>query len=145
MKKNIFKYIALTLCSTLLLTTFACSKKQGESGQEGKPIVTVVEGEYLYLGGVSEYSILIRDDANFYESFAATELADNLKKATGNNIPIVTESELKNPNRVISLGHTTLWDENVDIELSANDIVDSGYYIKTVDTNVYISCPDLSA
>ena len=145
MKKNILKYIALTLCSTLLLTSFACSKKQEESGAGDKPSVTVVEGEYLYLGGVSEYSILIRDDANFYESFAANELADNLKKATGNAIPIVTEEELKNSNRVISLGHTFLWDENVRIELSADDIVDSGYYIKTVDKNVYISCPDYTS
>lgn len=144
-KKNIFRCIALTLCSALCLPCFACGDSKQDNAQESAPLVTTVAGEYLYNGGVSEYSILIRNDANYYETFAASELAENLRRATGNSIPVVTESELKNPNRVISLGHTSLWDKNVGITLSSDDIVDSGYYIKTVDKNVYISCPDFTS
>ena len=144
-KKNIFRYMALALSCALILPCFACKDVEESTSQEDEPLVTVVEGEYLYQGGVSEYSILVRDDANFYESFAANELAANLQKATGNAIPVVTESALKNPDCVISLGHTSLWEKNVGIALSSDDIVDSGYYIKTVDKNIYISCPDYTS
>ena len=80
-KKNIFKCIALALCATLCLPCFACGDSKKDDVQESAPTVTTVAGEYLYHGGVSEYSIVIRNDANYYESFAATELANNLQKA----------------------------------------------------------------
>ena len=146
-KKIIYKVIASALSCTLFMPCFACFNSNGQSGQEGsgETVVPVVAGEYLYQDGVSEYSILIPDDANDYETFAASELANNLKHATGNSIPVVTDSGLKNPNRVISLGHTSLWDDKVDVVLSSTDIVESGYYIKTVENNVYISCPDYTS
>ncbi len=139
-KKKMFQWLTSVLCTVFILPCVACHDEEGTPGTES--LVTVVEGEYLYKGGISEYSILIRDDANYYESFAASELAMNLSNATGNSISIVTESELKNDTRVISLGHTSLWDEKVNIPLSESDIVESGYYIKTVEKNIYISCPD---
>lgn len=148
MKKNIFKIIASALCFTLFLSCVGCT--EGEDVPESSdsqvessvPTVGIKEGEYLYKNGVSEYSILLPDDANTYEVFAANELVENLRMSTGNSIPVVTKKTLKNKKRVISLGHTSLWDEKVGIDLSAEDIVDSGYYIKTVENNVYISCPD---
>ncbi len=140
-KKNITRIIASLLCSVLLLPSFACGG-DNQSEQSGEKPLVQVANEYLYHGGVSEYSILIRDDANYYESFAASELSLNLSKATGNSISVVTESQLKNKNRVISLGHTSLWDEKVGLTLTEDEIAISGYYIKTVENNVYISCPD---
>lgn len=141
MKKNtILKLIALVLCATLFTACFSCKDKEKEENVNQR--YTVVEGEFLYSDGLSEYSILIRDDANYYEEYAAQELASILKKATGHGIPIVKESKLNNKERVISLGHTALWDENVKETLSSKDIIDSGYYVKTVEKNVYISCPD---
>ena len=144
MKKNMFKILASALCFTLFLSCVGCKEKEetSEQPENAVPSVGVVEGEYLYQSGVSEYSVLIPDDATTYEVFAANELVENLKKATGNSIPVVTKKTLKNNKRVISLGHTSLWDDKVGITLSASDIVDSGYYIKTVENNVYISCPD---
>lgn len=139
-KRNIFRIIASVLCSVLCATGFACDTQ--DDMQVSQPDYMVVEGEYLYKNGVSEYSILVRDDANYYESFAASELANNLKTSTGSTLPIVTESKLTNTTRVISLGHTFLWDEKVGLTLSESDIIESGYYIKTVENNIYISCPD---
>ena len=140
-KRKIFQWIATLLCVTTFLPCVACSDEE-ESSSSSTPTVEVVEGSYIYKGGVSEYSILVRDDANYYENFAATELAQNFSKSTGNSISIVTESELKDSKHVISLGHTSLWDANVNVSLSTSDIIESGYYIKTVDNNIYISCPD---
>lgn len=147
-KKNIFKVIASALCATLFMTSFACSnsKKEEDAGVDGSTTssttTTNVQGQYLYKDGVSEYSVLIPNDANVYEDFAAMELVANLEKSTGNKIPIVTDKTLKNKNRVISLGHTRLWDEKVDKTLSDREITEGGYYITTIDNNIYISSPD---
>ena len=142
MKKILNRIITLLLCATLLFSICACGETDDN---ESAPRYEVVAGEYLYKDGVSEYSILVRDDANYYENFAAMELSQNLAQATGGNVSIVTEKQLKNKNRVISLGHTKLWDEKVKVELSKEDIIDSGYYMTTVENNVYISCPDFTS
>ena len=149
-KKTFFRVIASALCSALLLGAFAActpSSQNSSSIEEdsGKRELTAVAGEYLYRGGVSGYTVVTRDDANMYEELAASELALNLSKSTGSSIAVAKESETKAKTRVISLGHTALWDSLVGITLSCNDIVDSGYYIKTVGNNVFISCPDYTS
>ena len=148
MKKRIFKIIASVLCSALFLGMLgACkpfdktSEDESSNSSSGREL-SVVEGEYLYRGGVSGYTILLRDDANFYEELAASELSQNLTKATGSSMSVAKDSESKAKTRVISLGHTSLWDSQVGMTLSSSDIMDSGYYIKTVGNNVFISCPD---
>ena len=150
MKKNkIFRVLASALCSTFLVSAFVgCNllpQQQGSSSVEEESSgreLTVVAGEYLYRGGVSGYTVVTRDDANMYEELAASELALNLAKSTGSSIAVAKESETKAKTRVISLCHTDLWDDQVGLTLSSDDIVDSGYYIKTVGNNVFISCPD---
>lgn len=147
MKNKLIKTLASALCATLLLASTACKKQTQTSTGADTPIagteeLGTVAGAYLYRNGVSEYSILIPDDANDYETLAAQELQQNLLASTGNSIAIVTKKQLKNANRVISLGHTYLWDQNVGKTLSRDNIIDSGYYITTVDHNIYISCPD---
>ena len=145
-KNNIFRVIASALCSALFVSTFAgCNliKTPSTSEEEsGAQELSVVAGEYLYRGGVSGYTVVIRDDANMYEELAASELSLNLAKSTGSSISVAKESETKATTRVISLGHTELWDKQVGLTLSSEEIVDSGYYIKTVGNNVFISCPD---
>ena len=146
MKKNILRIIASALCFTLFLPVFACGENASTSEKEdGSSSTTVVRGEYLYKDGVSEYSIVIPEATTSYVEFAAQELSNNLRYATGNSIPVVKESELKNATRVISLGHTKLWDEKVAVDLSTLNIIDSGYYIKTVEKNIYISTPDFTS
>ena len=146
-KKNIFRVIASVLCSALFLSTFAAcdfggSESASDSEESSNKELAVVEGEYLYRGGVSGYTILLREDANFYEELAASELAQNLAKSTGSSISIARDNVSKAKTRVISLGHTTLWDSQVGKTLTSDEIIDSGYYIETVGNNVFISCPD---
>lgn len=142
-KKTIFKVIASALCSVMFLGCFAACGEDAPV-EDGKQQLDVVEGEYLYRNGISGYSILLRDDANMYEELAASELMQNLQKATGSAISVVKDSQLKSDTRIISLGHTSLWDKKVNKTLSKNDIIDSGYYIETVGNNVFISCPDMT-
>ena len=74
MKKIFVKFMASALCATLLLTCLiSCKKKNAEVSSPTvtptpdveieKPLLPV-DGAFLYRNGVSEYSILIRDDAN---------------------------------------------------------------------------------
>ena len=146
MKNKLIKTLASALCATLLLASTACNKQTQTSTGADTPIagteeLGTVAGAYLYRNGVSEYSILIPDDANDYETLAAQELQQNLLASTGNSIAIVTKKQLKNANRVISLGHTYLWDQNVGKTLSRDNIIDSGYYITTVGKNIFIFHP----
>lgn len=145
-KKKIFRILASFLCVAMILPGVACCDNTEESSvetpKEEQPQATVIAGEYLYKDGVSEYSVVVRDDANYYETMAATELVNNLKLATGNSIRVITDDEFQGNGRVISLGHTSLWEKKVNVTLSEADIVESGYYIKTVDNSIYISCPD---
>ncbi|MBE7078377.1 MAG: DUF4838 domain-containing protein [Clostridiales bacterium] len=146
-KSKIFQVVTSIACSALLFACAACSDttEQGETTGNSSEVLSVVQGEYLYANSISEYSILIRDDANYYENFAANELAQNLGVSTGHALPILTENELKKEDRVISLGHTSLWDKKVGVTLSESNIVESGYYITTVENNIYISCPDFTS
>ena len=144
-KKTFFRILASALCSVLLVSAFAACIPQESTSEENNSStqeLEMVEGEYLYRNGVSGYTVLLRDEANLYEELAASELAQNLEKAAGSSVSIKKDSETKVKTRVISLGHTSLWDSQVGLTLSSNDIVDSGYYIKTVGNNVFISCPD---
>ena len=82
MKKNIFRRIASLLGSVLFLGTLAaCNDVETPEDTETKKELAVVEGEYLYRGGISGYTVVLRDDANFYEELAASELSQNLAKA----------------------------------------------------------------
>ena len=65
MKKNLFKILASALCFTLFLSCVGCKEKEetSEQPESAVPSVEVVEGQYLYQSGVSEYSVLIPDDA----------------------------------------------------------------------------------
>lgn len=140
-KKTIFRIITSALCSVLFCGSFAaCAEKPSESDAGNE--LSVVAGEYLYQNGASGYSVVIPDESNYYEEMAANELVLNLERATGSAISIVKSSQLKSKTRIISLGHTSLWDEKVGLTLSSDDIIDSGYYIETVGNNVFISCPD---
>lgn len=143
-KKKKFRLFTSLLSVVMLFSATACRDggEDSSDSQSDLPQATVMEGEYLYKDGVSEYSVLLRDDANYYETLAASELVNNLTLATGNGIKVVTEAQLQDRSRVISLGHTSLWDEKVNKTLSEEEIIESGYYIETVDSNIYISCPD---
>ena len=151
-KKTIFRVLASALCSALFLGTFAGCKDPVQPDNSDSTITSstgeelkAVEGEYIYRGGISGYTVVLRDEANFYEELAASELSQNLSKATGSSISVVKDSDTKTKTRVISLGHTSLWDSQVGMTLSSADIVDSGYYIKTVGNNLFISCPDYTS
>ena len=143
-KKTFFRIITSVLCSVLFCGCFASCGEQQTEGVETNEL-SVVEGEFLYQNGVSGYNVVIPDEANYYETLAADELTMNLERATGSSISVFKDSELRSKNRVISLGHTSLWDEKVGMTLSSEEIVDSGYYIKTVGTNIFISCPDYTS
>ena len=141
MKKNIIRAVASVMCSALFLTCFACGDG-GETTQNAgnEAQISTVAGEFLYRNGISEYTIVIRDDANNNERLAASELQTNLALSAGTSVSIVTESQCQDPDRIISLGHTKYWKENVDVALTNDNISNSGYYIETIENNIYISC-----
>ncbi len=133
MKRYFSIILALLLVATCVLGLAACDNGTGsENAQREKT-------KYLLVAeGVSEYVILLADNAASKEADAATELQSVLQSATGAVLPIIYEKNAKITEKtaVISIGDTNLAQSrgvNTDGNLGR-----SGYIIKTIDNQLFI-------
>ena len=147
LKNKILKTICLFLASTFVLS--ACTEKEVKSsGQleysEAKTYEYGVHSfdksltsDYLVQNGKSDYVILIPDGIDATISNAANELQALFYEATGATLNIVSDSQVDNAAKVISLGNTQKAATN---KISVDDLGlnTHGYIIKTVDESVYI-------
>ena len=91
---------------------------------------------YLVNKSNSEYNILIPKNADEYIKFAADELKTNFKKASGAELNILSDDELSEGKKYISIGQTELF-KKADIELDYNELTNQGYKIQTLNDNIY--------
>ena len=101
------KFLQKTTCIALALTALALTACSEEAtgvlppygGKEGT-------GSYLAQSGKTDYVIAIADDASEYETFAAEELQNRFKEATGATMPIVSAKSVSYSEdaKVISIG-----------------------------------------
>ncbi len=134
MKKIISMVLAVLLIVTCMFALASCKDKlviPSEIQREKTKYLLVAEG-------VSEYFILLADDAAVKEADAAEELQSVLKSATGATLPIVYESnaKLNNKTSVISIGDTN-FAESRGVKTDGN-LGRSGYVIKNIDNQLFI-------
>lgn len=152
--KIISKFFAFILCVATVSLTACKETNSNEEWVEGNNTISdsiyteekterEKTGYKLVNRGVSEYKIVVPDEATTLEQMAAGELALFLKEATGAALPIVVSSEIKKRTPVISIGQTSVAQE-LNVSVSKNvDLATSGYQIKTVgDTVVILSNPN---
>ena len=96
-----------------------------------------MSGYKLVKSGVSEYKILLSDEPEENEIVAAEELQLIMKEATGAELPIVYEDGKQKDMPVISIGQTELASSK-GIDISDYELNRSGYYIKTVENQLFI-------
>ena len=96
--------------------------------------------DYLISDGVTEYKIVIPDDAKEYDVLAAEVINQFMSQSTGVTFPVVTDAEYKNAEegKFISVGTTALI-RKTGISLNVDKFGQSGYRVKTVGDDVYIS------
>ena len=137
MKKFLRNFLAITICACMSFSIMACKDKgQDSSSSNGTENEQQLTGYKVVNRSVSEYKIVIPDDATANISFASSELNYFLREATGAEISVIQESEYKGKEPVISLGSTDLATEN-NVRTS-EELGISGYYMKVVNESLFI-------
>ncbi|MBQ8725715.1 MAG: DUF4838 domain-containing protein [Clostridia bacterium] len=147
MKKNFLKIISLILILATVFSLSACGEPQEEwvegtnfqnSGKlyDKARVEKQKTGYKLIKRGVTEYKILLSENATVLEKMASSELSYFLKEATGATLNVVTQVEEGQP--VISIGKTALANQLGVSVPAGEDLATSGYMIKTIGKNVFI-------
>ena len=136
MKKFLRGFLAAILCASALFSVMACTNNGQDSSSNGTENQQQSTGYKIVNRSVSEYKIVIPNDASSNVSFASSELNYFLKEATGAEISVIKESEYKGKEPVISLGYTNLATEKA--VYTSEDLGISGYYMKVVDDSLFI-------
>lgn len=150
MKKRI-SIISLLMAFVVIFSTFSfgCSNEKTEgkdavnSGFTPKGVhdrKVELTNDFLVANGTTQYRILIPAEAKEYEILAAEVINEFMLKATGIAFPIVSDSVYKNADdgKFISIGTTAIM-KKTGISLNVEKFGQSGYRVKSVGDDVYIS------
>ncbi len=133
--KKLFKLksiITVLLVCVFSFTIISCgdNKENKEKEEAYTPIELKSNGE-----SISDYKIVISEDATPCEQYAATELQKYINKATSCNLVIVNDSVAKSGNEIV-LGQTNRQIcENIDYA----SLGDEGYIIKNFNNDLLIA------
>lgn len=121
------KFIIILLIIVCLFSTVAC-KNDGQKENTDQTFT----GKYLLYNGVTDYVVVLPDNANSFEVFASEELTTLFSEATGIELPVVFDSGLtfNEQDKYLSIGNTTLL-SSANIEIEDEVKVDDGMAIKT--------------
>ncbi len=140
--KKFGKILALALLATM---TFAgCSSENASNSSSSNGSSATTDGlqysrEYVYKSGRSDYKIVIPENATSYESGAADELQALFQEATSYKLPIITDENLSaGDGKYIAIGDTKLLEES-GITVDNDELMYSGYLIKTIGDDVYMT------
>ena len=141
MKK--FNKIIIFLLSIILLTVslFGCNGDNPGGGDDGDnpPVVSSIAetNEYLVKDGRSDYVVVTSNSPVNWEAQAASEMVANIKKATGVTLPIKTESEVGNNQKMLVIGNTELT-ATAGVSAPIATYGARGFVVKEISSNVYI-------
>lgn len=131
---SIKKTVCLLIAATLLLSgSAACDTKQENNEIKNTNIL-------LYDGGVTDYKIVIPENAREAETLAAEEAAYFLKSSSGAEFEIITDKgkSFNKSEKVISIGNTSVLDGS-GLKIDKTVLGDSGFVIKRFDNTVIIA------
>lgn len=139
--KKIKIIISLFLCLVILMSSACSCNEKEEATYPGKNEVTVNQTEIdLYSGGISEYKIVIPQNANEQVSFAAQELVYFFKLSTGFTLNVVTDAVINNDlnSKYLSIDRTKLLKE-AKVDTEDLNLGESGFIIKTIGPTVFMT------
>lgn len=143
MKKRI---LSLSLAVLLLLTCFSgCAKEPGtnDGGPATEPaLCTVVADKYIVRDGKSDYVLVLPEKPLELETLAAEEFNTFLQMATGCTLDIVSEKNVSEGAKYISIGGTRQFADTFGtVEADLKEIAgkQSSYYIGTKGDCIYIA------
>lgn len=136
MKRKLSFVLAVLMLASCLLC--ACGDQSAE-GSYGKKL----DDKFLVKEGKSDYVLVLPEEPKEMVSFAAQEMVDNVLLATGCTLEIVSEKNVPQGKKYISLGKTSQFGSAfADEDISALDGTFSAYFIGSKDDNIYIVSSD---
>ena len=147
MKKHV-KFLntaASVIFSLAFVVSAGCSGKTPENGGDTNNrtenyvgTVEAVDGEYFVQNGVSDYKIVVSENAAKEESVAASELAYFFNQATNISLTIEEENREYGENeRIFAIGETEVLQDR-GVTLNKKELDSQGFIIKTVGNNVIL-------
>lgn len=106
--RNIKKIVALLLTFIVIFGCISC-KKPSESAGSTATDQTITE-KFILQKGVSEYKIVIPQNANYFETLAGEELKNLFLEATGFTLEIINDNnrQFNEKDKYFSIGNTAL-------------------------------------
>ncbi len=147
MKKRFLTFLSFILCGVFVLSAVSCGKgeveeKTDDSGVYYGRTQVIKDGDrYLVENGVSEYKILLREDASKAENYAAQEFNMLLDSVSGVRLEIVNSADIESSTKFISIGNTALA-EAAGETISQNGIERNGFKIKSYKDGLIIVAGD---
>ncbi len=146
-RKNFIKSVLSWLLIAAMLAAFTgCTDETANGGYEEVPempeegITLEKTGVNIVENGSSEYVVVLPENADTPTQFAATELVEFIRLATGVTLTTVSDAGLgfDESKKYISLAETALL-EQAGITVTKEELGESGYIIKTVGNSVFIA------
>ena len=131
--KKLRQLLIFILVIGLVLGSIGCSPDK-ETSSNG---LTVVKGKYLVDEGVSKYKIVVPKQESSLITIATSEFNKFFSESTGVTLPVVTDDEIKDGDKYISIGETTVLKET-DITYEFDELGRDGYKIVTKGDNLYL-------
>ncbi len=101
------KIISILLVIVCVFSFVACAHSENPQNQVSDETFS---GKYIMQNGVTDYVVVIPENADTYETLARNELVLLFNEATGVNLPVVTDTgkTFDENTKYISIGNTTL-------------------------------------
>ncbi len=131
MKKRI---LLILLAAVLGIAMISCSTSENTDIDNSDAELDNIDGLLLADNGASHYVIVHGENAAASEITAASELQSYLKKITGAELPIVTDSTAPTKYEII-VGKTN---READGEFDREELGDDGFVIKTVEKKLWL-------
>jgi hypothetical protein len=147
MKKFAIKLISLILGCISCFSFVACRTTTDSSAVEndttyyGRTQIINEGSNFLVENGSSNYKILLKSDATEPERYAASEFNYLLQQVSGVSLEIVTEADLSQSTKYISIGDTVMAEEAGAV-LGANGINRNGFKIQSYKDGLMIVAGD---
>jgi len=137
-KKTFISILSLMLSLLFCVSTVGCNE-QTENKVIGPEVISATDID-LVKNGMSDYVIVIPEDATNYEQYAAEELQLYIKQSTGANLNIVSDigRTFNSQDKVISLGQTTIY-QGSGVTVDYDEFKRDGFKIKRLD-NTLVLC-----
>ncbi len=127
----ITKIICIVLSVLMLGSIAAC-----DNGNKVTSETEVVKGKYFVQNATSDYVVVLPENSDETLTFAAQELVDNVKLATGATLSILSDKDVADSAKYISIGQTEQY-KAISKKVPLDNLGAEGYKIYTDGENTF--------